>query len=70
MNDELPQVPAEGSGSVPASLSNLSGVLNALQSDSAERQAKLEGLTDAVAEGEYYVDPYAVGGSILNESLR
>lgn len=52
-----------------AQLSILSTVLNALQTQSAQRTALLDHLSVVVGTGIYRVDPYEVGGSVIRESL-
>jgi flagellar biosynthesis anti-sigma factor FlgM len=57
-------------GTDEVELSGLSSRLAALQSNSPERSANLDRLAAAVSNGQYRIDPQAVGGAIINESLR
>ena len=49
-------------------LSELVRSLRSLASDSPERQAKIEALTKAVADGSYKLDPQATASKIIDDA--
>jgi hypothetical protein len=57
------------SGTRSVQLSTLSSILNALQTESPERTARLNLLSTAVATRSYGIDPFTVGASVISESL-
>jgi|SRR5277367_4099262 len=60
----------QGAASDQVQLSNLSGYLSSTLSGSPARLAKLSELGTAVSSGQYYVDSYAVSGSIIQHILE
>jgi anti-sigma28 factor (negative regulator of flagellin synthesis) len=52
------------------SLSNLSSAMNALETDSPERSARLSSLSAAIMSGSYQVDPSALSGALIHQSMR
>ena len=58
------------SGGDEVQLSSLSSQLRALDSESPERAAYLERLSEEVASGRYRPDAQAVAGSIIEEVLQ
>lgn len=50
--------------------SSLSQQLNALAEGSSEREAKLEALRAAVANGSYQADAFEISGKMIDEALR
>lgn len=50
-------------------LSGLAGSLDRLRTDSPERLAQVEQLSQLVAAGQYQPDPGAIAGSLVDEAL-
>ncbi len=69
------QVPAGGAapvgdGSDGVALSGLAQTLRSLDVESPERQAQVEQLAGAYAQGSYTVDAEAVAGGIVDDALK
>ena len=60
---------ASGDGKDGVELSGLAQTLRSLAVDSPERQAKLEALAKAYAQGNYAVDVDATAGGIIQDAL-
>lgn len=59
-----------GNSSDQVSLSNLSAAVQAQRSNSPERGQKVSQLSADVGSGSYRVDPQALSGAIVRQSLR
>jgi flagellar biosynthesis anti-sigma factor FlgM len=59
-----------GDSSDGVALSGLAQTLRTLDVDSPERQAQVESLARAYAQGNYKVDAEAVAGEIINDALK
>lgn len=61
---------AVGDGSDGVALSGLAQTLRSLDVESPERQAQVEQLAKAYAQGNYRVDAEAVAGGIIDDALK
>lgn len=61
---------AVGDGSDGVALSGLAQTLRALDVESPEREARVEQLARAYAEGGYKVDAEAVAGGVIDDALK
>ncbi|MEI9814537.1 MAG: flagellar biosynthesis anti-sigma factor FlgM [Acidobacteriota bacterium] len=64
------QEAAAGAGGDGVQLSDLVQNLRSLDTDSPERQAKVDQLAKAHAEGKYQVDAEATAGKIVDDAIR
>jgi flagellar biosynthesis anti-sigma factor FlgM len=69
-NSRPAQTPGRGAGGDDVHLSELVQSLRALAADSPERQAHLEQIARAYANGAYKVDAHATAAKIIDDALE
>ena len=62
--------PVQGDAADGVQLSGLAQTLRSLDVDSPERQAQVEGIARAYAQGNYKVDAEATAAGIINDALK